>query len=183
MPAAAGAVSPRVEALLSPWGECSHVREAGPVRDRAGGTEPGPQPTDRQAPPAPPLGGDCPGGGAGRGAAEARSPGNRDAAGAAGAGEGPVESRVRENLTHGSEGGRGRRGGGGVMERYPWAPARKGGNRVVGCNSYHHVLPLPRQRPTLPACRGPSYSTGLGRHADFRPHSGNPPPLSGFLIN
>ena len=36
------------------------------------------------------------------------------------------------------------------MDRYPWAPARKGGNRAAGCKSYHCVLPLPRQRPTLP---------------------------------
>ena len=54
---------------------------------------------------------------------------------------------------HGSEGGRWKRGEGGIRDRYPWAPARKGGNRAAGCKSYHRVIPPPRQRPTLPAFR------------------------------
>src|SRR2546425_7505878 len=153
MPAAAGAVSDGVEALLSPRGECPHLREAGRVRDRAGCTEPGPQPTQGQETPAATLGGDGLRVGAGRGAAEAGATGNRGAAGPARAGEGPVESRVRENLMHGSEGGRWKRGEGGIRDRSPWAPARKGGNRAAGCKSYHRVIPPPRQRPTLPACR------------------------------
>src|SRR5207245_8922939 len=150
MPAAAGAVSDGVEALLSPRGECPHLREAGRVRDRAGCTEPGPQPTQGQETPAATLGGDGLRVGAGRGGAEAGAAGNRGAAGPARAGEGPVESRVRENLMHGSEGGRWKRGEGGIRDRYPWAPARKGGNRAAGCKSYHRVIPPPRQRPTLP---------------------------------
>src|SRR6266851_4982718 len=48
-----------------------------------------------------------------------------------------------------------KRGGDAITDRYPWAPARKGGNRVVGCQSYHHVFPPPRQRPTLPFARAP----------------------------
>jgi hypothetical protein len=47
-------------------------------------------------------------------------------------------------------GGRGKRGDDGMTDRYPWAPARKGGNRVAGCKSYHRVIPPPRQRPNLP---------------------------------
>src|SRR5439155_2228469 len=108
--------------------------------------------------------------GAGGGVAEAGATGNRGAAGPARAGEGPVESRVRENLMHGSEGGRWKRGDDTIRDRYPWAPARKGGNRVVGCKSYHRVNPPPRQRPTLPAYRGPAAPTqGCRRirHAEF----------------
>jgi hypothetical protein len=75
-------------------------------------------------------------------------------------GDDPGESRVRENLTHGSEGGRWKRGDGAIKERYPWAPTRKGGNRVVGCNSYHHAI-----TSTAPA----AYPTGFGRLEQPKP--------------
>jgi RNA-directed DNA polymerase len=65
---------------------------------------------------------------------------------------------MRENLTHGSGRGRWKRGTLGVMERYPWAPVRKDGNRAAGCNPYHSQAPS-----TAPA----AYSTGPPWHGSL----------------
>lgn len=64
---------------------------------------------------------------------------------------------------HGSEGGRWKRGDEEITDRYPWAPARKGGNRAAGCKSYHPIFPPPRQRPTLPASAPLAIETPLER--------------------
>jgi hypothetical protein len=54
------------------------------------------------------------------------------------AGESPMESRMRENLTSGLGRGRWRRSRPGARDRYPWAPARKSGNGAAGCKSYRN---------------------------------------------